>query len=212
MTTVLIAETDPGIIGVLPRLVSDNIPNVEVDICISTDDLARNRRIGTYDTVAISPILFQRYRLLKYPAARHLVAPILVTASRDDCELASQCLVKETFDLIVKPIDPEQAVQTVRLALWQNKLLKLLAAKEQATSRFQEHMKVFPQARQMEVEFGAKMAAYENTLRAITTSLQHFLNSEEERSLFDLAGLVESAAKKQAFDRFLTLCPEGTIH
>ena len=212
MTTLLIAETDPRAIDLLPRLVSDNIPNVEVDICTSTEDLTRNCKVGTYDTVAISPILLQGYRLLKHRANRHLLAPIIVTASREDRELASRYLEKDAFDLIVKPLDPEQAVQTVRMALWQNSLLKMLAAREQATSRFQEHMKNFPHARKMEEEFAMKMAAYEKTLLAITTSMQHLLNSEEERSLFDLAGFVESVTKKQALDRLLNLCQDGTSH
>jgi hypothetical protein len=55
MATLLIAETDPRTIDVLPRLLSDNIPSVEIDVSTSTEDLGRNRKVGTYDTVAISP-------------------------------------------------------------------------------------------------------------------------------------------------------------
>lgn len=73
-------------------------------------------------------------------------------------------------------------------------------------------MNNFPHARKMEEEFAMKMAAYEKTLHAISTSLHHLLDSEEERSLFDLAGFVESVAKKHPLDRLFTLCPEGMSH
>jgi hypothetical protein len=87
-----------------------------------------------------------------------------VTAGVEDRMLASKYLEKDAFDLIVKPIVAHEAAETVRLALWQNKLLQLLASRERARSRFQEHMKFFPHARQMEEEFASKNAVYEWTI------------------------------------------------
>ncbi len=212
MATVLIAESDPRTIDLLPRILSENLPEVAVDVCTSSEDLRLNRNLSSYDTIAISPILLQGYHLLKYKADRHLFVPLIVTASVEDRVLASKYLEKDAFDLIVKPIVPQEAIQTVSLALWQNKLLRLLASRERASSRFQEHMRLFPHARYMEEEFSTKMTAYERTIQAITTSLQHLLNSEEEGSLFDVAGCVENMTRKRALHRLLSMGENGTTH
>lgn len=205
MTTVLIADTDVRTRDVLPGILSDRLPDLAIDVSASVDDLLHNRRLPTYDTIAISPILFQDYQNLKHKAKGHLFAPLILTAGREERGLASMFLQRDAFDIIVKPIVPEQAAQAVRVALWQNKLLKLLASKEQATIRFQEHMQLFPNARQMEQEFASKMVAYEKSIRAITTSLEHLLNKEQESSLFDLAGFVEIVTKQRALERLSCL-------
>ena len=212
MSTILIAENDPRTIDLLPRIVCNQIPDVAVDLCTSTEDLARHRQLSSYDAIAISPILLQGYHLLKYKADRHLLTPLLVTASREDRELASRYLERDAFGLIVKPVIPQEAVQTVKLALWQSALLKLLASRERAVARFRQHMEAFPHARQMEEEFASKMSAYDKTLQALTTSLGHLLSNEGERSVLDMAGFVESTMRKQALDRLLTLGQDGTTH
>src|SRR5690349_10663959 len=144
MAMMLIADTDLDIIDVLPPILSTYMPDIVVEVCTSPEDLQCNVKCWAYDTIAINPILFQHYPL-GYKADRHHLVPLLVTASRNDCEVASKYLEgKAVFDLIVKPIIPEEAVQTVCLALWQGALLKLLASKERATERFLAHMEEFP--------------------------------------------------------------------
>lgn len=100
-----------------------------------------------------------------------LLPPLLVTASRAQCAEAEEALHTKAFDLIVKPIIPVEAAHTVQLALWQNRLLRLLTAKDQAISRFREHMALFPHAPQVEVNFTSKMAAFDRTLQALQASL-----------------------------------------
>lgn len=62
MTTVLIADTDVRTRDVLPGILSDRLPDLAIDVSDSVDDLLHNRRLPTYDTIAISPILFQDYQ------------------------------------------------------------------------------------------------------------------------------------------------------
>lgn len=212
MATVLIAETDPRTIDLLPGILSDRISNVSVEVCTSTDDLTGNRRLSTYDAIAINPILLQGSQLHQNKAYRYSLAPLVLTASLDECELAYTYLENGAFDVIVKPVVSQEAVQTVKVALWQSSLLKLLASRERATERFRQHMEAFPHALQMEVEFASKMAAYEKTLQAITTSLRHILSSDEENSLFDIAGVLESTTRKQALDRLHLMCESLTTH
>ena len=100
--------------------------------------------------------------------------------SHEDRALASTYLEKDAFDLIVKPIVPQEASQTVCLALWQSRLLQLLTSKDRASSRFRDHMKAFPHALKAREGFASLLTAYERTFHALTTSLQHLLSSEEE--------------------------------
>lgn len=51
------------------------------------------------------------------------------TASPPEGALTQAALEWDAFDLIVKPIVPQEAALSARLALWQSKLLRLLASK-----------------------------------------------------------------------------------
>jgi DNA-binding response OmpR family regulator len=209
LQAVFLAETDPRTLDLLPRILSEHLPSVDIDICTSGEALARKLSAASYDTVAISPGLLREYRRLRPQKPYHLIAPILVTASQEERALASMALEEDAFDLIVKPIVPHEAVQSVRLALWQNRLLRLLASNERASARFREHMAAFPHARTAEAEFMSKRAAYERTYQALTSSMRLLLNIEEEQSVFDMAASVESLTKKQAIKRLFNMPLDG---
>ena len=61
----------------------------------------------------------------------------------------------------------------------------------------------------MEQDFIDKMAAYERTIGALSTSMQWLLNTEEERSAYDMAAVVGQHTKQRALDRLWNLCKEG---
>jgi DNA-binding NtrC family response regulator len=212
MSTILIADTDPRTIDLLQQILSEDIPDVAVDVSTSAEDLSRKRKISTYDTIAVNPLLLHSYRSEKHNDDRYVLTPVLLTASREERELASTYLETDAFDLIVKPIVREEAVRSVRVALWQNALLRLLASKERATQRFRQHMEAFPHARKMEEEFESKLAAYERTFQALTTSLQHLIDRVEEDSLFEMAGHLESMTRKRALDRLFRMSDNGRTH
>ena len=203
--TVLLAETDPHILNRLPRILFEHLPHVGIDICRSSDQFPRMLKQASYDTVAMSPVLLREYRVLSHT----LRVPMIVTASRDDRSMAESALQGGAFDLIVKPIVPQEAIHTARLALWHNQLGRLLASQERAAFRFHAHMKLFPHAMTMEREFVSKMAAYERTIGALSTSMPWLLNTEEERAAFDMAAVVEQLTKQRALDRLLHLCKDG---
>jgi len=210
--TILFAETDHRTLDILPRTLSDHIPHLTLDICTSTDELSRKLGESSYDAVAVDPLLIQDYLFLRHKKARYSLAPLIIIAGQGDRILADKALARDAFDLIVKPLVPRQAAQTVKLALWHHGLLRLLASKERAASRFREHMEAFPHDLKAETEFMTKLSIYERTHQALTTSLQLLLNIEEESTLFDMAASVESVARKQVLDRLLTLCREGPTH
>lgn len=106
MATVLIVETDPGTIHLLPRILFDDLRDVVVDVCTSVSELKHNRKLSTYDAIAINPILLQDSQLHQNKAYRYSIAPLVVTASLEECELATTYLQQEAFDVIVKPLVP----------------------------------------------------------------------------------------------------------
>lgn len=207
--TVLLVETDRYTLNQLPRILSDRLPQVTIDICSSAEQLSRILPNASYDTVAVCPVLMGDYRVVQHRISQHLLVPMIVTAGRDDLPIAETALKDEAFDLITKPIVPHEAVNTVRLALWHSQLLRLLASKERAVSRFHEHMRLFPHAVRMEQEFAGKMAAYERTIRAVSASMQRLLNADEEESAFDIAVLLAHLMKQQALNRLFHLYEEG---
>lgn len=207
--TVLIAETDHRILEIFPRILSDHLPHVTIDMCSSADELCRKCRVSSYDTIAMSPILLQAYRFLKYKRTQQSVTPLILTVGQEDRSLAHKYLEKTAFDLIVKPLVPHEAAQSVSLALWHNRLLGLLAAKESAAERFRQHMQAFPHALKAKEEFSSKLAAYERTFQALHTSMGLLLHGDDQRALLDMAASVERITRKQALDRLLNMHKEG---
>lgn len=207
----LLAETDHHTLDILPRILSDRIPHLLIDICTSVDDLSRKLKGSSYDLVATNSVLIHHYRTFK-KRPDQLLAPCIVTANEEDRAWASTVLQGDAFDLIVKPIVPDQAVHTVNLALWHHRFLQLLASRERAVSRFQEHMAAFPHDRKAEGELMEKLAIFERTLQAVRTSMQHLLPTEKESALFDMASTIEHLTRERALDRLLTLCKEGATH
>ncbi len=165
-------------------------------------------RHASYDTLAMNPLLLQNYRLIKRTQPFQLLAPLLVTASAEQRPLTRVALKTQAFD----PIVPLEAAHTVRLALWQSRLLRLICSKDRAVSRFQEHMATFPYARQFEEEFRSKLSAYERTLEALRSSLRLLLNVEDEQGLFDLAAAVAGITRQRALAQLDALSPDSPTH
>jgi hypothetical protein len=126
--------------------------------------------------------------------------------------VACSALNGNAFDLIVKPIVSQEAALSVKRALWQGKLLRLLASKERAAYRFLQHMKMFPLAVKMEHEFAHKLATYDKTRNALDISIRLLLNIHEDRSFFDMAADIERRTKEQALDRLFKLRQVGLAH
>lgn len=212
MATVLIAETEPRTLEVLPQLLADHLEEVTIDLCRSAEELCHKPGLSTYDTMVVSPIILQGFKLLKPKWARHVASPVLVTANSLDRISASQCLAKEAFDLIVKPLVPKEAVQSVRRALWQNKLLTLLASRERSTAVFRQHMAAFPLDGKPDAQYVKERETFAKTFQAIQDSERVFLSSDEDQSLINFAGWVVNFTKERALERLLSLCQDGTSH
>ncbi|UVT18505.1 MAG: hypothetical protein H8K03_11730 [Nitrospira sp.] len=202
--SVLIAEHDYGTINRLSCTLFDHILDIAIGTCASAEELSHKVESVSYDTVVVSPLLLPAYRSIQ-KKKNQLLAPLLVTVCQRDLSMAQAALEGDVFGLIAIPVIPHEATQTVRLALWQNQLLRLLASKERAVVRFQQHMEAFPHDRKAEGEFVHDLNVFDRTFQALQSGMRLLENKENDQSLFDIAVLVEQRARQQALGRLLTL-------
>ena len=205
--SVLIADPDYGTINSLFCLLFDHIRTIAISTCTSAEELSHKFEGCSYDTVVLSPLFLAAYRSIR-KKKNQLLAPLLVTVCQRDLTVAQAVLEGDVFDFIAKPVIPHDATQTVRLALWQNQWLRLLAAKERTAERFHQHMEAFPHDRKAEGEFVRDLDAFDRAFQALQSDMRLLVNREDEQALFDIAVLVEQRARKQALDKLLNLCKE----
>jgi DNA-binding NtrC family response regulator len=206
--SVLIAEMDPHALDVLPSLLSDHIADIVIDTCTTVDQLIRSWEGKSYDTVVVSPMLFHTYRFLTEKETP-MGIPLLMTISQRDLPVAHTAFAGTAFDLIVKPIQAHDAAQTVRLALWHQKLQKLLALKQQAASRARPHRNASLQELKAEEDF---LGILETTYQTLKTSFGLLLDIRQTSSLQDVAASVERRARRLVLDRLLNIYKEGLTH
>lgn len=212
MTTVLIAETDRHTLDVLPRILSDHLPHIAIDSCTSVEELSRKLKEMSYDTIAISSLLVPHYRFLTHKSSDQSHAPLLVTAGQWDRTLAYRAITKRiAFDLIIKPIIPQDVASTVRLALWQNRLHALVASRERMFLKYQEHMTAYPEDLKSEAQLASRCAVIDSTLGAIKVSMHRMVSVEEESSFIEMAAAVEEFTRKRARGRLLSLYEDSPV-
>jgi len=109
-------------------------------------------------------------------------------------------LAQGAFDLLPCPLNHEQTVGTIRLALWQSKLKNLIARKEAALETYEQHLADYPDDRNMiQDSFHKALSAFENTISSVA---QAILRIEESTLCFnDFASQVEYHARKRALER-----------
>lgn len=178
--------------------------DIAIGTCASAEELAHKFESVSYDTVVVSPLLLPAYRSIR-KKRNQLLAPLLVTVCQRDLTVGHAALEGDVFGLIAIPVIPDEATQTVRLALWQNQLLRLLASKERAVVRFQQHMEEFPHDQKAEGACVRDREAFDRTFHSFQSEMRRLVNIEDERSLFDIAVLVEQRARQQTLDGLLNL-------
>ena len=198
----LIAEPNHGTIENLSCTISDHLQNIAIDTCTSAEEICHKFESLSYDAIALNPLFLPVYRSIRRTKDQ-LLAPLLVTVGQRDLMVAEAALNGDVFGLIAKPVVPREATHIVRLALWQNQLLKLLASNERAFARFKQHMETFPDDLKTQAQFVKNGDAGDRTFQALKSSMRLLLNVEDEQALFDLAVLVEQRARQRALDSLL---------
>jgi len=105
------------------------------------------------------------------------------------------------FDLIPTPLDHEQTVNTIRLALWHNKFKALIASRDKALERYRQHIANYPGNRSGET-FQTILTLLDQTVSAHERTIHRVEASME--CLADLADNVEEQAREQALRRLDT--------
>lgn len=209
--SILIADNNPYILDSLPPVLADSFPHLSIDICDSQESFPDKLRKASYDTIAMSPLLIADYPRIRQKQRLQLLAPLLVTASIDHPLLVHTVLETDAFDVILSPLHPTDAVQTVRMALWQSKLLHLLTSKDRAVTVFEKHMAAFPTDWKAEEEYYARhLAALDGIIKMLQSGMRQFINLEDEQALIDVAASVVQCAKQRSLDRLLALSKHAT--
>ena len=126
--------------------------------------------------------------------------PVVITAAASDKQAARQALEFGAFDLITRPVHPNQAIDTISLALWQNKLSAIIASKEKAIERYRQHFAVYPADKKMKETFRKSLFLVQKT---ISSSYPKTIQQIEETMMCfnHLAATVEKEARNRALER-----------
>jgi CheY-like chemotaxis protein len=183
--------------------------DLDFDVCTSRDGAMRKLLDSPYQLIISDAHLAEmdNFSLLKRTQTRETFVPFLITASasnRQDNESARRVLEHGAFDLLSLPLEFEQTTSAILLALWQSKLMTLIACKERTVEKYREHMAAYPCGNQMDETFKKTLSAIQ---QSIFSYQQTILRIE---GFVDLATIVANQARKQALERLDVLsvfCP-----
>jgi DNA-binding NtrC family response regulator len=202
----VIAENNFSAVEPLIRTFGDRRLDVDFDLCTSPRSAVRKLLLSPYQLIVSSVQLAEMddFLLLRRARALHTYVPLVVTASASENDSARRVLTRGAFDLITTPLEHEQTVGTIRLALWQSKLMSLIARKEETLERYRQHMTDYPGDRNKVAEsFHRALVAFENTISSIERTM---LRMEESMVCFaDFATKVEYYARERALERLTAL-------
>ena len=201
----LIAENNLSTFEPLIRTLRDERLDIDFDVCTSHWSAVWKLLASPYQLIISGVQLAERhdFLLLKRAQALHTFVPFVVTASASEKEGARRALNHGAFDLILTPLDHDQTVNTIRLALWQNKLMELIARREKALEQYRRHLDAYPGTRRMDEAFHNALSSLQRTVSCFEQSIQAI--EESMKCLADLAKTVENQTREQALRRLDTL-------
>jgi DNA-binding NtrC family response regulator len=202
---ILIAENNVATVKSLIGTFRDRRLHVEYDVCTSHDHVVLKlfRSPPPYQLVISNARLAQvdDFFLLKHNKNHQPFVPFVITSGASDTESSRRALQEGAFDLIPTPPHHEQTVNTIRLALWHNKLKVLIASRDEALDRYHQHIADYPGNRTSEAfqiiltSIEQTLSAYERTIRGMEGSVN---------CLTDLAEDVKKHARETALRRLDT--------
>ena len=201
-TPILLAEADPDILSALDRPLCEAIPRIDLHVSRSVDEAAHKLQKFHFNTIITSTpfLLAHNHQLLHTKRALQSLTPLIVTVGGSDRTQAHEILESGTFTILTRPIDPSEAVKAVRLALWQNRLLRLIASREKALSTFRKHLEAFPNDWKSEEIFMRTLSIMEKTFLAFGTSIQR-IEETHDKFLYDVAVSVDLHSRQRALER-----------
>ena len=201
----LIAENNLSTFEPLIRTLRDERLDIDFDVCTSHLHAVWKVLASSYQLIISGVHLAEMddFLLLKQAQKLQRFVPFVVTASASEKEVACRVLKHGAFDLVPTPLDHEQTVNTVRLALWQNTLMELITQREKALEKYRRHLDAYPGDRKMIEAFHNALSSIQRTVSSFERSIQAI--EESIKCLNDLAKNVEQHAREQALRRLDTL-------
>ena len=196
---VLIAENSSKTRSLI-RAVGDRRLDVNCDVCTSQNHAIMKLFCSPsrYQLVICSVQLAEmdEFLLLKHNRMLQPFVPFVVTASAAEQGSARQALERGAFDLISHPVEQEQIVSTIRLALWHSKLEDLIARHETVRDTYRQHMADFPDdTEKMDETFSRALAVAEEASASVNRTIFRI-----EQSMACLSK-VEQYVRKRALER-----------
>jgi len=200
----LIAENNLSTFEPLIRTFRDKRLDLDFDVCTSHWNAHWKLLASPYQLIISGVHLAEMddFLLLKRAQGLQTFVPLVVTASASEKEVARRALKHGAFDLIPTPLDHEQTVNTIRLALWQNKLMDLIAQREKALEKYRRHLDAYPSNRKMDEAFHKALSSIQRTVSSFEQSIQAI--EESMKCLADLARIVRQEAQAGALERLDT--------
>jgi DNA-binding NtrC family response regulator len=201
---ILMAENHFSTVESLIQTIGDRRLHLDFDVCTSHHSAVHKLLAFPYQLIISGVQLAELddFSLLKRTQALEAFVPLVITATTGDKESARRVLEQGAFDLITTPLEPQQAVDTIRLALWHHKLKALIASRDKALERYRQHMDNYPGNR-MDDAFRTILTSIELSISAHDRTIE--LIETSAKCLADLAKSVEERAREQALRRVDTL-------
>ena len=205
---VLIAADYASTVEPLLRTFGDSRLDVDFDLCTSQASATRKLSATPYQLIIAGAHLAEvdDFFLLKRSQSLPQFVPFVVTAGASEQAPAGRVLAQGAFDLIPTPVNQEQTVGTIRLALWSGKLRNLIASKEKLIEKCRQHLADYP-GEHLEVQglLRETLSAFDKTIFVVGQSL---LQAEKSASrLSEVVIKVEQETRTRAFARLDSLRP-----
>jgi len=200
---ILIAENNTSTVDSLIHNIKDSRLDLDYDVCTSHDRAVIKlfRSPPPYQLVIGSVHLAEMddFLLLKHNRFLQPDVPFVITTGAAEIMSSRRALKEGAFDLIARPLEPKQMVETIRLALWHNKLSVLIASRERMLEKFRQHIAEYPRNRKDGEAFQRAVVIVQETASFTAQSLQRI---EESIVCFsNFATKVAYQARKRASDR-----------
>ena len=196
----LIAEKQFSEIEPLIRICGDRRLGVDFDVCASNRSAVGMLLAVPYQLVISGALLteMEDFVLLDRIQTSQPFVPLVVTADASEKLSAQRALTKGAFDILTKPLDHERTVHTITLALWQTKLMKLIASKEKALEEYRQHLALYPGCKSKGEAFERALSALDKTLSSFQRTIQQV--EESIKCLTDVAEIVTREARERALE------------
>ncbi|HKT34101.1 MAG TPA: response regulator [Nitrospira sp.] len=196
---ILIAENNFSTVDSLIRTFRDRRLELDYDVCSSHNHaVTKIFHFPPHYQMVISNVHLAEVKdflLIKHNRNMQPFVPFVVTVSGSETESSRRALEEGAFDFITTPLESEETVATIRLALWQSRLLTLIASNERATEKYREHMAAYPFGNDMDDHFKKTLSAIQQSILSYHQSLL------QVEGFADLATEVKARARKRALER-----------